>query len=477
MIDAGVRKQVIVLSLGLLALAVLAAYLIYPANDQSDAVANPVSPDANIVDSIAQRPQREGDPAVGRRQLLDGDYVSCGLPERVFLQLLPNDETLLLADREGTGRDLPYFNNRVVDSQGNSVISNNCLTCHAAPLFGEIVMGLGNEFLDFTSDENSVEKAGLLVRGVADTRVWQKFADRIAAVAPYTRASTVGVNVANNLTYALMAHFDPLTLTWSDQPLMELPDREPLPVSVPPWWRMQKKQALFYQGQGQGDHARIMILAALLCADDIDEVKKADSFAVDIRAYIESLRAPRYPFPIDGQLAAEGETVFQQTCLGCHGSYGPDAQYPNKLVSLDIVGTDPELALQAIEYQRFNDWFEKSWYGTDAEMIPAQGYMAPPLDGVWATGPFLHNGSVPTIAALLNSKERPRYWRHAGEKSFDTDGLGWRWESIEDISNSTDSMTSVYNTERFGYGNEGHLFGDHLSAEQRAAVLEYLKTL
>lgn len=434
-------------------------------------------PETERVSNTAEVEQRAGDPIAGKQQLLSGNYVSCGLPERVYRKLVPIDDALLLPDREGSGSDLPYFNNRVQDADGNALISNNCLTCHAAPFAGEIVIGLGNEFLDFTSEENSIEKAGLLVRGEAETKAWQKIADRMAAVAPYTRASTQGVNVANNLTYALMAHFDPATLAWSNEPLIEPPDHEPLPVSVPPWWRMQKKTALFYQGQGQGDHARIMILAALLCAEGVEEVEQADKAAVDIRAYIASLQAPEYPYPVDSTLVAAGEAVFVQTCAECHGTYGSDEQYPNKIVPLDVVGTDPQLALQAFEYDRFNQWFEQSWYGVDSAMVPVEGYMAPSLDGVWATGPFLHNGSVPSIALLLNSQLRPTQWRHSTDKIFDTDNLGWRWEAIIDKGEAGANPTAVYDTQRLGYGNGGHLFGDHLTTEQRAAVLEYLKTL
>jgi hypothetical protein len=56
-------------------------------------------------------------------------------------------------------------------------------------------------------------------------------------------------------------------------------------------------------------------------------------------------------------------------------------------------------------------WFEPpSTAAADARA--GLGYVAPPLDGVWATAPYLHNGSVPTLAALLDTRNRPTYWRH-----------------------------------------------------------------
>ncbi|MBX2825109.1 MAG: cytochrome c [Gammaproteobacteria bacterium] len=426
--------------------------------------------------SVAATPQRNGDPERGRQQLLSGSYVSCGIPARVFERVFTTPDAIKLAERRSEDQDLPYFSNRIQGPDNTELITSNCLSCHAAPLFGEIIVGLGNEFLDFTRQDNLVERAGLLVRGEAETRAWEKLSERMSAVANYTRAATVGVNVANNLTFALMSHVDPETLLWSDSPLIEPPDSEPLPVSVPPWWRMEKKNALFYQGQGQGDHARIMILAALLCADGIDSVKAADQYAPDISAYIASLRAPEYPLPVNRELAATGQQVFEQTCVRCHGSYEGTGSYPNLLVPLDVVGTDAALAQQAIDYQRFDEWFAASWYAQDTRIVPANGYMAPPLDGVWATGPFLHNGSVPTIDLLLNSAKRPTHWRHSVEREYNEHEVGWSWE-IPGAAEIEAGAAYIYDTTRYGYGNGGHLFGDHLTDAERAAVLEYIKTL
>jgi cytochrome c peroxidase len=53
--------------------------------------------------------------------------------------------------------------------------------------------------------------------------------------------------------------------------------------------------------------------------------------------------------------------------------------------------------------------------------------MAPPLDGIWITAPYLHNGSVPTLEALLNSSLRPRYWsRNFKKKEYDYEKIGWK---------------------------------------------------
>lgn len=430
---------------------------------------------------IEPTPQRTGDPQAGYRALVNEPYVSCGLPLQAWRRVVPDftaDD--LLPGRESASASLPYAFTAHRNADGVDLVVSNCLTCHAARWQGELVVGLGNESLDFTGDpQDAVDTAGVYVRGEAATRAYNHFADRIAGIAPYIRTRTIGVNPATNLTWALMAHRDPVTLAWSDTALIEPPPREPLPVSVPPWWRMADKHAMFYTGLGRGDHARFMLMAAMLCADSVPEVKAVDQYAADIRAYILSLSPPRWPFALDPALAAQGREVFEARCARCHGRYGEQAQYPNLLVSLDEVGTDAAYALAATDgsEQRFYDWTARSFYGERAVTSPARGYVAPPLHGVWATAPYLHNGSVPSIAVLLDSPRRPTYWarKSFANDDYDPRSLGWAFDAW--AAGEQPDEERVYDTTRHGHGNGGHRFGDALRAAEQRAVLEYLKTL
>jgi len=176
--------------------------------------------------------QRVGDPEVGRRALLENDYVSCGLPERVFRDLISGIRVTEISGRNPNAAGLPYSNNLIKDIEGRSIVTQNCLICHGTVLFGELIIGLGNEFLDFTRNASIfVERAGLLTRGIEEVAVWEQYADRVAAIAPHTTMHTVGVNPANNLTLALIAHRDADTNNWSDHPLLSLPPTDPPPVS------------------------------------------------------------------------------------------------------------------------------------------------------------------------------------------------------------------------------------------------------
>src|SRR5205814_9611560 len=132
----------------------------------------------------------------------------------------------------------------------------------------------------------------------------------------------------------------------------------------------------------------------------------------DIRAYLLTLEPPKYPFAIDRKKAAEGKVVFEQTCARCHGTYGDRPTYPNRVVPLDEIGTDPT-RYHGIT-KKFHDHYNASWFGEKFTSKETAGYQAPPLDGVWATAPYFHNGSVPTVYHVLNRSEERRVGKERG---------------------------------------------------------------
>jgi hypothetical protein len=427
--------------------------------------------------------QRPGDPVLGYEILVNRGYVTCGVPYEAYAASAPDrGPEPGLEGRHGRNAELPYDLNATVDANGVELVVSNCLVCHGGRFNGELVIGLGDAFADFTRDPRpAIERIGLLVEDGAPAEAWLRWADRISAIAPYMITDTVGINPAPNVTMALMAYRDPASLQWHAEPQLAPPPRDPLPTAVPPWWRLQKKHAVFHHGGGQGDHVPFMMLKSLVCTDDTSEARMLDEWFTHVRAYIASIEPPAWPWSIDERLAAKGEGIFEAHCAACHGTYGEDWTYPNLLVALDDVGTDPAYALQAVEAERFILWFNESFYGRGAVARPGEGYVAPPLDAVWATAPYLHNDSVPSLAALLDSSQRPTFWRHhTGPREYDRDALGWRHEALdhgkEGAADATEARR-IYDTTRHGYGNGGHTFGDALSAAERRALIEYLKTL
>lgn len=440
---------------------------------------------------IAAEPQRSGDPARGFATLAAGAYVGCGVPAELYPVA---DQAGLFGDEPPLpGRDgpLPYYLSQFVTASGVEVIGPNCFTCHAGEVAGELVLGAPDNTLDFGGFASQIaqfEGQVALLEDLLEPACYAelvRFADRLSTVAPWVQSAVAGTNPADNLAGILFAHRDPETLAWHDEPLIEPPPQIVLPVDVPPLWRMKKKHAMFYAAAGRGDHARIMMTTATLCVDSREEAAAIDETFGDVRAWILALEAPRWPEetlgPIDRTLASEGEAVFLATCAKCHGTYGAsDAEdtYPNLWVHADEVTTDEALALGATHAAtRFVDWFNQSFYGETAYLEPQPGYVPPPLDGIWATAPFLHNGSVPTLAALLDSRLRPRYWRRAN--GWDAEAIGLRF-TVSEVGHAEITSANkrfVYDTTLLGHGNGGHFYGDPLSDAERRALLEYLKTL
>jgi hypothetical protein len=100
---------------------------------------------------------------------------------------------------------------------------------------------------------------------------------------------------------------------------------------------------------------------------------------------------------------------------------------------------------------------------------------------VWATAPYFHNGSVPTVYHVLNSKARPKTYRRKppdDPKSFDAERLGFKFEDAPPpVRFGKPDDHRLYDARRFGAGVGGHTFGDDLTDQERLAVVEYLKTL
>lgn len=94
-------------------------------------------------------------------------------------------------------------------------------------------------------------------------------------------------------------------------------------------------------------------------------------------------------------------------------------------------------------------------------------YKSRPLDGIWATAPFLHNGSVPNLyQLLLPAAQRDKTFK-VGSFKYDARHVGY----------VTDEGGTTFDTTRLGNSNAGHEYGASLSDEDRWALIEYLKSL
>ncbi len=445
---------------------------------------NPIDTLPPYLKYLAPHAQRSGDPAKGKEYLLYGNYLGSGIPVDLFKTLFKGDGNAL--NRTGDNADIPHDYTLVDASNGLRVAVPNCMTCHGAFINGEYVLGLGNTTTDYSADQASfMDLAETTVKNLygENSAEWEAFEllhRGSSAIAPYIQTELRGPNPANQILAALVAHRDPNTLEWNEdgKPNLTIPDYV-MATDVPAWWLLKKKNTMFASGLGKGDFGRISIASNLLTMTNAEEAKVVDENFSDVMAFINTLEPPAYPETIDQNLAAEGLKVFSKHCQTCHGTYGENEFYPNLLVDIDYIGTDPNhMEVYYKDGKDYVDWYNRSWFGTtepgSAFFEAERGYIAPPLDGIWATAPYLHNASIPTLADLLESSKRPTYWRRTFETDdYDFDKVGWNYTTEA----APDSRGQVFNTTLEGKGNQGHYFGDALTVEERKAVIEYLKTL
>lgn len=245
---------------------------------------------------------------------------------------------------------------------------------------------------------------------------------------------------------------------------------------------------------------------------------------------LRKLKSPRWPGdvlpPVDTKLLARGETLYKENCQTCHAILNredPKRRVVAYVTGVDIVGTDPQSVKNLVAARAPTGILEGAIspkgqrYGAEATALallgdlvrrslsaqapagvaalagaklngmnetPKQGrftknspqnptaellaYKARPLNGIWASAPYLHNGSVPTLYDLLRpAAARPKKFA-VGRWQFDPKKVGYA---------SDGDVPWVYDTAMTGNHNSGHEYGTSLSDEDRWALVEYLKTL
>ena len=375
----------------------------------------------------------------------------------------------------------PAFNAYDYENGVRVVGGITCFGCHGSMLNGSFVPGLGNSFSDYTEDNSSL--FGLLEFAVinqygTDSPEWEAFEPYIKgakAIAPNSILPFKGINPAFTFEEIAAAHRNPSDLVWQDELVFQF-NEDMVGSDIPALWNLKKKNALYYTGLGRGDFSTLLQQVSIVALKDTSQANTINQNMDDILAWIMELEPPVYPENIDAALADQGAIVYEYNCQRCHGTYGDQETYPNLLVDLVEVGTDPVYAEELLARMPFQNWFEESWFAFapfPAATFSSLAYVAPPLDGIWATAPYLHNGSIPTLYDLLKSSDRPTFWKRSfNSTDLDFEKVGWNYSSVDQVQD-----VDTYNTSLRGYGNQGHYYGDGLSEEARMALIEYLKTL
>ena len=195
--------------------------------------------------------------------------------------------------------------------------------------------------------------------------------------------------------------------------------------------------------------------------------------------WLRNLASPLYPFAINKDLAAQGAPIYKKYCAECHGADGKNfrGEYAGKIVPVADIGTDRR-RLDSYTYDvAVNQNLIFAGYGEErfSHFRKTFGYANSPLDGLWLRAPYLHNGSVPTLRDLLEpSAQRPKIF-YRGYDVYDQTKVGF----IADVGQEKGRRYFRYNTEEPGNSNRGHegqRYGTGLSAPEKDALVEYLKT-
>jgi mono/diheme cytochrome c family protein/cytochrome c553 len=357
----------------------------------------------------------------------------------------------------------------VVDKRGNWTM--NCFACHGGKVAGKVIPGIPNSHYALQTLTEDVRMTKLLTQKPLAHMDLGSMAMPLGRTNGTTNAVMFGV--------ALVAQRNPDLSMKSE---LRVPPMTHHDMDAPPWWQFKKKKMLYIDGFANKG-AKPLMQFMLVKENGPDKFHGWVADFEDIYAYIESVEAPAYPYEIDGELAARGKQAFVKHCAECHGTYDDDPAretYLNKLVAIDEVGTDRVRldALSPAARERYGaSWFAD--FGKKKIIADPGGYVAPPLDGVWASAPYFHNGSVPTLWHVLHPDERPKIWKRT-EDGYDQKLVGLEVTTFDSLPSDVDSARETrkyFDTRRFGKSAAGHDFPNALSDDEKDAVLEYLKTL
>ena len=384
--------------------------------------------------------------------------------------------------------EAPYNNGgaplgMVVQKDGTWAMT--CMICHAGAVGGKTILGVPNNSMDFSSIYEDVASTISILHGSKPGN--PSFPQGLLFLEH--GKSPVSVHFPDGLLSSSRGNFNSFTfsvyfLSGRDRDLnpRETPiDLKPRNhyLDPPPLWNVAKKKA-FYNDGFTPKNVRSLMQFSLDPSFGPEQFTSWESDYKEIYSWLHTLESPKYGGEVNSALAARGQQIYTNTCQGCHGTPGRGGEYPNKVVPIEVVNTDRG-RLEGLSPE-FKTYFSDSWMGYHGDgdvKIHASGYVAPPLDGIWASAPYFHNGSVPTLYHVLFPEERPAVWRVKDYDSYDNKRVGLLVEERATMPATTTlhERRAYYNSAVDTMGNGGHRFADGLSTEQKLSLLEYLKTL
>lgn len=366
---------------------------------------------------------------------------------------------------------------------GHQVGVLGCVGCHSGRAAGRLIVGLGNKNIDvYQIGADLVRAQSLYSKVMRNNLKNNEYKQLTQQALAFARRLTVSEDA--NLTRGLVPVSIIRRWFYDNQ-------KRPVPknmgrgqVKVPAFWGygFKRKVGQFSDGFGNGVLPGWGAAVELVGGQLPEHVREYSDRLEHAEEILGDLLPPPYPFAIDSKLTLRGRAVYENSCKKCHGRYEKD-EYGHPIyeaplwVPIHVVGTDSERLignseefLDIIDRNPLQDLIQTTRLGA--------GYFAPKLYGIWSRFPYLHNASVPSLCALLTPPDQRTHFfslKESGEEHrFDRTCVGLTDLPIPMILKSS---REIYDTHRMGHSNRGHRFGTQLSTEEKAALIEYLKTL
>jgi hypothetical protein len=448
-----------------------------------------------------------------------GAEPESGIPYRIWRalpQLFPqefqgrDDYTafgfLYEADPKGKPSDLPIGIARR-EVRGVEVVWFNCATCHVGTVRERpdgprrIVQGMPSNNLDlyrfirFLLDAGADERLSpdrlipAMAKSGGELGVLEKMVFRFYVI-PRLRE---GLIQRRSRLLPLLARqppwgpgkvdtFNPYKLIQANIPAGRLDPRELFGAAdFPAIFLQGPREGMRLHWDGNNPSLAERNLSAALGAGVTPETVDHDAIE-RVADWLRDLRPPPSPYPVDPATAARGRQTYMRVCATCHGYQDQDGYVfvgerlgtvePNGRLGADPGRLDSyteELrAIQLAEFFRGTPYQFRHFVKTD-------GYANLPLDGLWLRAPYLHNGSVPTLADLLEAPERRPASFLRSIDIFDAERGGFVAPACDPVA-TPPAGAFCLDTRLPGNGNRGHLYGTDLPPSEKADLLAYLLT-
>jgi hypothetical protein len=238
----------------------------------------------------------------------------------------------------------------------------------------------------------------------------------------------------------------------------------------------------------------------------------------NLQRLVTNLRSPKWSNPKYGlpdivpARVKRGELLYEKKCTSCHSLNARDSKQVDdvgiKMIDIDITGTDETMAVNFVNNTFAQEKGKKLVHSTDLiagalsglwsksifgaliyggleefvnrlkrEEKDLERYKARPLNGVWATAPYLHNGSIPNLDELLKEESERVPIFCVGSREFDPKLMGYK-SAVDSVGGCGDNF--LLDTRIKGNRNTGHdsriYGGEPFTEEERLDIIEFIKT-